>query len=1694
MASADNLKIAQQLLATMQQITVQADQQTKAYQAQADLVDALCKAQECYSKLDTNKAKELADAMSGAGEKTSSFSEAINNAAEKGGLLAGKIKGITDKLKKLSVPKEFLDGFKAGLNFSTNLLKGLMKLGGPVLGLMKDLGGIFLSIPGRIIDFFQGAASSGVDPYRVALEEVRKEFGNLEVGTSAAIRTMTEEMKNLGQSGLAASRVFGYGREGLAALLRENLELAKGMGPVFSQFAASLKGAYSELTVLRKATNLSAESFKSMFLTAQDANVSTSDAVMNMTKDIARAEKAFGITAKEYGKDLDYMMKETGTFGVMAPKEMLKVSTYARKLGVSMETLKKVIDKTLNFEDAAQQSAKLAEAFNIQIDAIKMMNEQDPTKRLDMLREGFFKAGKNIEQMTVLEKKYLAEQTNMSEEELRFAFAQKNRAMSGAQIDAQMKKAQKTPISQAEAMQTLAKSIERLIQSGEALKGGFIDIFMKGFFGGIKRTKEFRDVVRAVQGAFRQVLLAGREVGRMFVDLFPGIKDVLGGLKDLFNPGRFKELRTKVVKEFRDFFTLLQTDPKAGVENFMKNMKKIFFDFFSKGTPAAGKFFDGLKAFFKTVGIIFVQGIKYSLTAMKDVLKAIIGFIKDPSSLTSAAGEVGDGLAGMFKQAFAYLVVELGPVMKELGAAFVELIKTLFDKYIKPHMTKIILGGLAFFLGPALIAGLVRGMIAGLFSAGGIGAIGKGFSKLGSMLGSIFGKKGKDKEGGEEKPKTPEEAAKEAESKSGSLMEVAKSVGMLTVAVSIVIAAIIGLAKLYEMADVKPQSLLVITALFGAVSLLFYGIIKSKLIEATMDFGKLKLDYKTIAKGLLTVGLTLLAVAGVAALGARLFKDVAPAAVNNFLLAVAGTTALLFAMAGLLVVAGMIGAAAGSGMTVLAAVAGLAIMGILLASIAAFAKDTIVSFSKAMDDAKITPEKAKMIVGVLESFVDMVVKLSAAIALLSLSAPFAAIGGAISSLFGGSSNPFEALNEVLRIIKISVIEIIKELGSMPGDPALLKSKAEVFNTIATGLASLITPITALIGDISDDFFASGTAAAAKKASDSLIAIIKVLAEKDTGVIPTLMKQLNDMITTEMDPAKMKTVAELFTAVATGLAAIMNAVSELISKFDVGFESFASAASAGAGLMAKLEAINKVTGQILPGIRTTVMTMLREMSTLADGINVEGAKAIGGIVATIGTVISSIFTAISKLMDKEGPAGAIDSLSNLISGRSAASLSDERLHQVQTFMVQVSNSLSTMMKKIFDGLSTLVNSVPTDESKIKGLQAVTEMLKVVISIIEPLMKIVGNLADVASKNRGTAASLDSMTAFIGTLLTNVTSALGTVFSEKIPELLNKIMNVPVVPGLGAKISALKGVFDLVAQIGSIISTLTTTKTGGGSRALNPFFEVFEPVMIILEHMFVNEFHSKRLKDVIKALGGKGFGDVSAAGARAKSFSNIFNMIKSMAESVKAITEISGTPLNPERLTEKIGQILVATGSVIDKLTAREIVANGQATPNPLMNLDKVARLMGIAPVLTSVDRTVKIIADKFEAIAGNASRLDNIRIVGIENIQQMIQAYNNFSVELSRLDMASGNAGPINVALTRFGQALQGARVARIENSVVRAEINVQVRMDAGDLVAALLTQTERRNSTGNLLKPAFKIGSFARRQESSNVNFTPSIG
>jgi len=1351
MATADNLKIAQQLLATMQQITVQVERQTEAYHAQAQLVDALCKAQECFGKIDAAKVKEVTDALKEAQEKTKEFGNELSNVAEKEvSKLEGALRNIAEKVKEISVPAEFANGFKAGLTLSTNLFKNILSLGGSAFGLLKDIGRIFISLPGRLLDFFQGAAGSGTDPYRQALEDLREEFGDLSVGTSAAVKNMTESTKSLGESGLRLSRVFGYGREGLANMLRENMEMFKQMGPLANRLAASLRGAEGEFTLLRKATGLTGEAMKAFQLRAEETGMSGAQATREMTLALAQGQRAFGISVKEFGKDIEVMLKDTITFGIKAPAEMVKVSAYVKKLGISMETLKKVTDKAFNFEDAAQQAAKLSEAFGIALDPLKQM-EADPVKKMDNLRQAFFKTGRSYESMSAQARKYLADQAGISDEEARIAFSQKNRAMTGAQVEAQMKKQQKAQISQAEAMKILAESVKRLVQSGSAMKGSFFDVFAKGFETGIRRTKEFREVTRNLQRSMREVYRAGRDVGRMFVKEFPGIKEMFKGLADMFNPRRFRELMKQVKEEFSKFFKALQTDPKAGVQEFMKNMKKIFFDFFTKGAPAGSRFLDGLKAFYKTVGAIFVEGLRYALDGLKNVLGIVIGFIRDPSSLKRMATDTGEGLKGMFVQAFQYVVKELGPVLQVIGGQIVELMKLLFEKYIKPHLMKLVM----LIFGPALFMGVAR--------AAGAAILKVGFEKI--ITGFV-----------DRIPKPPAPPTTPGGGPPGApgtnpvadmknfglnMIKLAGAMAVVAVAVKMLMPIILSIARDIENSGLSKESIAftaVLLGIFGALFIALGSMIKT-VSEADINSSKVTKAIGVMAlAGLVLVALVPIASFAITQLGKFTAEEIGKTllVMTMFSLLFAGISLLIFGMAlasaeitasfgpamAALVLAGLVvGALALFGPMIinqfkdikleqvdvaLAAIGGLALiiggiaglivlmalagpeiilgfpMAVVAIELATLAVIGLTKFSKWLikEFQGVQASQTEIVFKTLDSMLDLFVNVGETMVEL------AAVGVILIVAWPAALVGIGVAYKAVKVVTGFTMDLMRDVSRINID----KDKAEALGKILGAVADLI-------GSVAN---AMATIGISQRAS--LMGAIygadfsAAFGDKLTSILPIIQTMVNTLITTvsgiQGDPASLQAKAGVFTEITKGIGALLPPIGRLV-------ETLSSTGSNSLlGIIIETDASNYVAN--FDKIKTFVEGFLNGIFKGPDGIvpkiiesfsglnpaQVEGVKAgaslLGSFVpafAEMTKTLPEMIRAVTGLADELGDAGRVSSV----------------LLDIQLLLTNIIGSISRLLTSVIGSLGTLLSNAAITPEKLKGAEAIGNILKSVTEL-------------------------------------------------------------------------------------------------------------------------------------------------------------------------------------------------------------------------------------------------------------------------------------------------------------------------------------------------------------------------------------------
>jgi hypothetical protein len=261
----------------------------------------------------------------------------------------------------------------------------------------------------------------------------------------------------------------------------------------------------------------------------------------------------------------------------------------------------------------------------------------------------------------------------LGESEIALAFAQKNRALSYADIQKKGDAAKKSQLSQEQVLNKLAGAIERLVKSGSAMQGGFFDRFIQGFVSGIRYSKEFRELMRNLQRSLMMVFYAGRQVGLAFAQLFPGIKEFFGGLRDMFNPRVMKTFLNKVVGAFKDFFKQMTENPATALPKLLDKLQDAFSDRFSAAGSGARKVFDGIKKFFKAVGYIFLSGIKEALLGLGKIVAPLISSIFSDETFSKAGNQISgsvDGIGGTLSKMFRDVFGEEGsPARQKISEA-----------------------------------------------------------------------------------------------------------------------------------------------------------------------------------------------------------------------------------------------------------------------------------------------------------------------------------------------------------------------------------------------------------------------------------------------------------------------------------------------------------------------------------------------------------------------------------------------------------------------------------------------------------------------------------------------------------------------------------------------------------------------------------------------------------------------------------------------------------------------------------------------------------------------------------------------------------------------------------------------------------------------------------------------------------------
>lgn len=628
------------------------------------------------------------------------------------------------------VASSALTGLRQGFKNLFAMLQGGVGLLGSVAGGAFNVARSVAAIPFKMLKGLTDMAQSGGggNELAAAYEEVRKEFGAFSSVSSSTIIGVSKNMAGFNETGLSSIRVFGN----MAERMKYVLELAKGMGPQFAKNAEEFKENGGAILAYQKGLGLSAEQMGVVALKGQQMGTSMSKVLNDMTKQSLHMAKAFGLDAKVISKDMGKAMADVKNFGHLSSKELASAVVYSNKLGVSIDKLTGLMDAFDTFDQAAESTSKLNEQFGTNIDAMEIMSAQSPAEKMELLRKEFAKTGKDMSQLSYQERKLIQQTTGLDAATMDSMLAHKDQGDMLGDITKESEKAEKKTLTQADAMHELANSIERLTPSGGGGGGGFLDHIISGFKRGIQSAPEFIKLMANIRASLMQATAFGVKLGKAFVDMFPGVKQVFGGLAEMFSPQKFKKMFDGILKIVDDF----KKGNIKSMDDLMKKLQEVFFGFFDSQKESGKKVLDGFKKFGTAVVQIMSKLLTFAVNKLAEVIPKITEFIKNPQiGNVKGGGEWAKVLEPLW-EALKNAKDKLGPVLKDLAIA---LFMKMKEALIGTTTGKVILGAaLVTVLGPAVMNAFAGAGAAGIFKSAGKlfgkglgGALGQGAQKEG---------------------------------------------------------------------------------------------------------------------------------------------------------------------------------------------------------------------------------------------------------------------------------------------------------------------------------------------------------------------------------------------------------------------------------------------------------------------------------------------------------------------------------------------------------------------------------------------------------------------------------------------------------------------------------------------------------------------------------------------------------------------------------------------------------------------------------------------------------------------------------------------------------------------------------------------------------------------------------------------------
>ena len=1224
---------------------------SKLNDSMKSVTDQINAAEEAFNKLNENGQRagtQVANEMSRAKLRTLELAEAAEKAAE--------------KADRLAIATAAYEGASKGFQFSFNILTSIVGLLGTAAKGVGQFAMSVLRFPIGIWNFlFEKATSGGGGgELRQTLENIRKEFGDLNKNASAAIIGMAKSMQGtLAETGLSVYRTFGN----LAERLKYVAELAKALGPIFTDvFQRGLIRSIEAVGAFQKGLGLSNEQMKTMARTSVITGNTMDETLRQTANQAIQLGEAFGMNAMEISRDMAEMEGDMKHFGGMSKSEFGAAAVYVKKLGLEIKSLTGIVDAFDNLDSAAQAVARLNQQLGIQLETLTLMKATGP-ERLEYIRKQFERTGQTFEQLDRQTQQYFATQIGLTQEEAALAFAQKNRGVGLDDIRKKAETAEKKQLTQAEAMKKLADSIERLVKSGSSGAKTLFGAFVEGFEQAIFRSREFRSIMRGIRQSLRITRMAGRQVGRAFIDMFPGVRDIMGGMAELFNPARWRKTMSKVVDVFKSFFIDMQTNPEAGLKNLFDRLKKVFFDHFDASSSAGRRLIDGFKTFFTVIIKAIVGALKTFIpiifNAMTEIIKSINRILRGEELPIEA-----NGIKGQIQSTLQDLWTAIKPSGTALWDAIKDLFSTVWTKikgWLSEHSTQIAL----FFFGPAFVraligagtTALVQGITKAITSKAATSAIGSAVSSVaqagqaaaaagrgaqaaGGLGGAIFTMEEMQIVMAQSRATT--EASKAVDTVALKqlglkLTVIAGAIAVGGVALALALRAMIAILGGVNPEDILLASGVLTVAVIGMVGLSFAAKQLSNVNPATV----MKAMPAAAALGALALGMaTVTGLIILAFQGAGITMEGALAAAAGM---VAG--AVIFASA-----AGIAFAAAGLA-TIVAGTLGLGVPAILagvgfIAGIVVGMTGYIIQIINTLKNLDIG-DNVEAFNAKIDAFVDIfkaIVAFAGVFSAIAVGGAIASItsviqllnpSGAIAAFFGigpaGGGNPLDTLVQIITSISGTITELITQLSQMTFTEEQIKG-LQVIGPVISAIAELATAIK-VPPELGSGFFVD-EAANLELVRTWFTKISEVIAGPN-GLLKKAVEVVREISGVPViNPEATKTTAEILKNI-VGLVGAIKMDPEYIkllqeSADQRNFSEIKSAALA--NITANVEGVISVIRAVkdyIPGILDSITAVSRKYTGLELKRAASGASIVGSAIEMVINLVQAVRTIGTK---------------------------------------------------------------------------------------------------------------------------------------------------------------------------------------------------------------------------------------------------------------------------------------------------------------------------------------------------------------------------------------------------------------------------------------------------------------------------------